>query len=234
MSIRDSILARFDCDPIRGAFIPKHGPFAGSPVISTRSKRAQKYPAINFVHQGQKSLMSCHRAMWIIVHGENPASAIDHINTVAGDYRASNLRLVSQAQNCQNKALVTIRGKILGVTKVSRAKWAASICLDGVRFSLGTFGSEQEAALAYAEAKSRMHFFDPDWHYKRGLYISEIRYMLGSKKEFMGVFGCDKDEYKLIIKSGGFERTDLTKALSACEANGINATYASLIREEKK
>lgn len=233
MTLRDDILTNFDCDPERGAFYPRRGLWSGIPVICTRSTRGQKYPSIGFSRNGIKTVMSCHRAMWIVVNGCSPSEQIDHINTVAGDYRISNLRLVTSGQNSQNKPLESRKGKFVGVTSVSRKKWSASICVDGISIKLGSFESESDAAMSYAEAKKRMHFFDPAWHEAKGMHVNEISNALGGKKEFMRLFGCSSDRYKQIMKAGGYSRIELIDALRICEINGINATYASLIQEDK-
>jgi HNH endonuclease len=47
-----------------------------------------------------------HRAAWVIVHGEWPKGEIDHINRVRSDNRLSNLRVVSHAENCQNRSRI--------------------------------------------------------------------------------------------------------------------------------
>lgn len=92
-----------------------------------------------------------HRLAWSFLTGRDPANEIDHINGDRDDNRAANLRECSRSENMRNT-------KKKGVCfHKGQAKWQASIRLNGKRFHLGTFASEDEAIRAYQAAAIRLH-----------------------------------------------------------------------------
>ena len=83
----------------------------------------------------------------------------DHINGNSLDYRRSNLRISTQAQNTRNAAKHkngrTSRFK--GVIRLPSGHWYATIRTNGHQVGLGTFQDEQSAARAYDEAARRAY-----------------------------------------------------------------------------
>lgn len=100
-----------------------------------------------------------HRLAWFYVHGEWPEGQIDHINGNRDDNRISNLRVVDNSVNQQNKRSARSDSKtgILGVHLHRPGKWQAKINVNGTKKSLGIFSSPLEAHAAYLEAKRRFH-----------------------------------------------------------------------------
>lgn len=101
---------------------------------------------------------SGHRVAWLYVTGEMPKADIDHINGRRDDNRWSNLRLASRSVNMQN-----LKGPhkdsstgYLGVER-KRERYAARICIDGKKHSLGVFDTPAQAHEAYLSAKRRLH-----------------------------------------------------------------------------
>lgn len=129
----------------------------GAVKTGDRAGRKRKDGYVDFRIFGKRIL--AHRAAWVYVHGEIPAKLfIDHINGVRDDNRICNLRLVSRAQNNQNrrKANCNSQTKLLGVTPL-RGKFQATICYAGLQHYLGLFFTEKEAHCAYLNAKRKYH-----------------------------------------------------------------------------
>lgn len=107
------------------------------------------------------SVYLAHRLAWLYVTDEWPENDVDHENHNTTDNRWENLRPATHSQNHQNRK-VSVKNTS-GFTGVHRAngRWAASIKIDQRRISLGRFDRVEDAAEAYASAKSRIHTFHP-------------------------------------------------------------------------
>lgn len=110
---------------------------------------------------GKHTLMA-HRAAWMMYTGSalGREEQIDHINGVRSDNRITNLRVVSQTLNAQNRRVATkgSASRLLGVYWIRHSrKWGACIGVDGRSHHLGCFRTEEEAHQAYLEAKRRLH-----------------------------------------------------------------------------
>lgn len=103
-----------------------------------------------------------HRLAWLYVHGEWPIDQIDHIDGDRCNNRIANLRQCSNLENGQNKK--SYKGSTSAYVGVcwdkTAMKWRASIRSNGVQRYLGIFDKEEDAALAYSEAKKRLHLFN--------------------------------------------------------------------------
>jgi hypothetical protein len=102
-----------------------------------------------------------HRVAWCMHHGVWPTSAIDHIDGVKTNNRIANLRYADKSLNGQNLKS-SHKDKVvpapLGVSWIKRRKkWRATICVRGTTKQLGLFDDVNEAARAYAYAKSVLH-----------------------------------------------------------------------------
>ena len=86
-------------------------------------------------------VLALHLRVW-------PLAETDHINRNGYDNRLSNLRVVDRGVNCSNREFKKSK---LGVTGVKRdgKKFIARKQINGTRVYLGTFGSIEEAKLAY-------------------------------------------------------------------------------------
>lgn len=85
----------------------------------------------------------------------------DHVNFDKLDHRRSNLRIVTNAQNCQNKRVrIGTSSKYRGVTWWARMEqWHAQAFLGGKSYHLGYFADEDEAgAVAAAWRAEHMPF----------------------------------------------------------------------------
>lgn len=76
---------------------------------------------------------------------------VDHINGHSLDNRRVNLRAVTNAENCQNRHVVTGRSRHRGVTwSKAVGKWVAACTINYKRHHLGCFEDEDEAGAAAA------------------------------------------------------------------------------------
>lgn len=103
-----------------------------------------------------------HRLAWFWVNGVWPPAQIDHQNGERADNSWKNLRLASHGENAQNrKTGANNTSGFIGVSR-RRDKWEANIRLGGKRVYIGLFGSKEDAAEAYKNAKRALHFFNPE------------------------------------------------------------------------
>lgn len=104
-----------------------------------------------------------HRLIWLLLHGEHAPSDmhVDHIDGNKLNNRIENLRLLTNAESQTNRHHASSKSKlgIMGVRKNKR-RFTAEIYLHGVRHRLGSFGTAEEASMAYVSAKKRLH---PKW-----------------------------------------------------------------------
>lgn len=73
---------------------------------------------------------------------------VDHINGDKLDNRRSNLRIASYSQNHANKSKSRGTSKYKGV-HLGTTAWVAQIRSESKRYHLGSFQTQEEAALAY-------------------------------------------------------------------------------------
>lgn len=104
-----------------------------------------------------------HRLAWLYMTGRLPSDIIDHADTNPVNNRWCNLREATKSQNAQNQHKAQANNKssrYLGVSYSTRdKKWIANINLEGKRFFLGCFSTEEEARDAYISAKHKYHPF---------------------------------------------------------------------------
>ncbi len=96
-----------------------------------------------------------HRIIYFLEYGRWP-KITDHINGVKDDNRISNLREVTNRQNCLNRKAHR-SGKLAGASYDKRfKKWVARAQINGTRISFGYFRTKTEAHKAYIkELKER-------------------------------------------------------------------------------
>lgn len=101
---------------------------------------------------------SAHRFAWLAMTGAWPEHDIDHVDGDRTNNRWTNLRGATRAQNMQNLkgAHKDSSTGLLGVER-KRDRFAARICVDGKKHSLGVFATPELAHAAYLKAKREMH-----------------------------------------------------------------------------
>ena|SRR4030067_1688811 len=98
-----------------------------------------------------------HRIIWLMVNNRWPKYEIDHINGNRSDNRLINLREVTCRENSCNRREHR-DGKIVGTRRQQSGRYVARITINGHRFCLGTFNTEQEAHAVYLNAiKEKAH-----------------------------------------------------------------------------
>jgi hypothetical protein len=101
---------------------------------------------------GRWSAISMHQE----VMGKKDGYIIDHIDGNGLNNQRSNLRHVTNRQNCQNKHTYKT-SKYPGVAwKSYRCEWESNIRVDGVNRALGYFKTELEAFLVYKNAVKKL------------------------------------------------------------------------------
>ncbi len=113
----------------------------------------------------RKGLLA-HRVAWAVAHGEWPPQDIDHINHDRTDNRLVNLRCVSRAENCRNRAKPrnSLTRRVGVQWHKAIGKWCAVGSLQGKTHYLGSFSS-------YADACSERARFEHEngYHPNHGL-----------------------------------------------------------------
>jgi hypothetical protein len=104
-----------------------------------------------------------HRLAFLHMTGQWPTEFVDHIDGDRANNRWANLREATCSGNNQNRGLgVNNRSGFLGVGwKKAEQKWQARIRVAGKLKHLGYFDDPTAAAAAYADAKARLHTFNP-------------------------------------------------------------------------
>ncbi|WP_299197009.1 HNH endonuclease [uncultured Amphritea sp.] len=95
-----------------------------------------------------------HRVIYIWHHGDIGEYDIDHINGTKDDNRIENLRTCTNSQNQANRKTTKGYSIYKGVKydEGCSKPWRATIQLAGESYNLGSYSSEEQAALAYDSA----------------------------------------------------------------------------------
>ena len=160
MITQDRIRELFDYNSDTGLFIRKI-------QSASRTKVGEKAGSVNsngyIVMKVDGKAYKAHRLAWLWWHGEWPKDQVDHINGNKQDNRISNLRVVSNTENCQNVIKARKHSSLgkLGVKFDARPgrvkRYDARITVNGTRLHLGTFHTLDEAYDAYLKAKMKFH-----------------------------------------------------------------------------
>ena len=159
MLTQDELKDRLHYEPDTGLFTWRHT--TGSK--SKAGRVAGGYDTQGYVLVGMgRRLYRAHRLAWLYVYGVWPNHTIDHINRVRHDNRIINLRMATQAQNCQNmSARVTNTSGFVGISQRSSGRWSARIRCNYKYIYIGTYDTPEEAYQAYQKAAAKYHTHNP-------------------------------------------------------------------------
>lgn len=158
----ERLLERVDYDPDTGVFSwrPRNGrmgsAIAGAPAGSSNK---DGYIALGISLDGKRYIFRAHRLAIFYMTKQWPTDQVDHENLIKNDNRYSNLRDANYSLNAQNRK-VSARSStgIKGIYWNNFAKkWSARIYLQGKPKHLGSFGTQEEASSAYAEAAKKYY-----------------------------------------------------------------------------
>lgn len=140
---RDEILETFDYGE---GVLYRKSPRKGAPAGPVTGKNRLGYVRVKL----NSVIYLVHRLIWVLHFGEIPEGMfIDHINGRRDDNRPSNLRLVTHEQNQFNRGKYSAANtRYKGVTK-AKNRFRAMIVYKRKAHSLGSFLTEESAALAY-------------------------------------------------------------------------------------
>ena len=167
----DSLRQLLDYDPATGSLFWRRRDislFAGDlrACRSWNARWAEKEAFTSKNNHGYKvgsifgKISTAHRIIWIIAHGENAESQIDHINGDRADNRLCNLRKANNSENHKNQRLPsTNKSGAIGVHMDKRwGTWRAEIFDKGTRFYLGSFKTIDAAISARQEAEAKLKY----------------------------------------------------------------------------
>ena len=161
-ALEASELRKIFCyNPITGAIKWKISP---SSCIKAGSVAGTVSKASGYIRIGIRGWnYAAHQLAWAIHYGKWPDMQIDHIDGDRSNNRKSNMRLVTNAENAQNrKPAANSKSGIVGVTwSKASGGWQAKITLNGAEKNLGTYSTKEAAAARYAEEKRRLHKISP-------------------------------------------------------------------------
>ena len=109
------------------------------------------YVMFAIYYNGKSKTILGHRYAWYCVYGEIP-NVIDHINGDKSDNRITNLRNVDHRINNFNRKC----NKKYGIVD-RKSKYRVQICADNKRYHIGCYKTEEEAIIAYDNAKKLYH-----------------------------------------------------------------------------
>lgn len=94
----------------------------------------------------------------VVSHAPDGVS-VDHINGEGLDNQKANLRFVTHSQNCMNtRKRSNQSSRFRGVYfDKGKGRWRAQVTASGVQTTIGTFESEEAAAVAY-DREARLRF----------------------------------------------------------------------------
>lgn len=113
-----------------------------------------KYARSKTKESNYKKWVHLHR---LVINAPNDR-VVDHINHNTLDNRISNLRLLTNAENMQNRRGATRGNRTSGIRGISwkNGKWTVRVGVNGLKYHIGTYSDIEEAKQAAIEARKRL------------------------------------------------------------------------------
>lgn len=132
-----------------------YNPLTGIVVYQKSGKEAGGITSSGYLRfKHQKETWPMHRIIYKMVYGVD-CDRIDHENHNRLDNRLENLKNVDNTGNLRNRSIFSNNTSgVMGVSFiVSRQKWQATICHNGVGINLGRFKTKEEAISVRKQAE---------------------------------------------------------------------------------
>lgn len=131
---------------------PESGDVIGVGGLPVKSKHRNGYLVVSVRSNGKSYYLLAHRVAWFLYYGELPKNFIDHVDGNKTNNKIENLRDVTHLQNIHN-----IHGFKGYSWNEKLKKYGANITVNGKKYRLGHYKTEQEAHEAYLKGKQKYH-----------------------------------------------------------------------------
>lgn len=138
-------------DPMTGIVYRKGKPI-GTPRKGTKGTHMTMQLNLDTSYQGCRLSYTTytHQVAWYLYYGEWPTQFLDHIDGNGSNNALTNLRLATYTENSRNSRKRKSRATSQYKGVMCRdSRYRAFITHEGKQLSLGTYSTEEDAALAY-------------------------------------------------------------------------------------
>ena len=132
-------------------------PLTGELILKQESGPNPQKSLRYFTLRLQGEFYKVHRLIIKWLTGHDPQGIVEHKNDNGHDNRLVNLLDSTQRRNVHTRV-----GDVKGYQQISSGRYAAAICINGEKVSLGTYSSEAEAKAAYENAVEGLAL-NPNW-----------------------------------------------------------------------
>ena len=127
----------------------------GKEKILSKLKNHKNYFFVRLSLNNKKKIFKVHQLVAMAFLNHEPCGlkrVVDHINNNVSDNRLSNLRIISNRDNCHRVKNGLNTSKYIGVIydKIKK-RWRAQASIKNKRFHIGYYSDEETAAKAYKD-----------------------------------------------------------------------------------
>jgi hypothetical protein len=198
------------------------GHFDRPEKILKQSKDDNGYFIVSIRRDGKMKTSAVHKLVAEAFLGHIPCGykiVVDHIDNNHQNNNFSNLQLISQRENGSKDRYIGISG-LRGVSLTENDKWKSRIIIKGVRISLGSYDSKEEAKDMYDKAISLEDKFENKEQFEKLIGVKRIKVTskyrgvsFNTKKKkwiaqtkhkgkpiYIGIFKSEEDAYKAYLE----------------------------------